>query len=121
MANPRTKTFSCGMLRANTDIAKSESKNMNITGPARANAKVNITDSQSGYRAFRTEVLKNVHAVGDRYDYEQDFLFRAARQGYRFADVPISTVYGAPSHFRAAVDAWRIIRVLWRHKAGIFR
>lgn len=95
--------------------------NIMSSATTRAIAKVNISDSQSGYRAFRTEVLRNVHAVGDRYDYEQDFLFRAARQGYRFADVPISTVYGAPSHFRAAVDAWRIIRVLWRHKAGIFR
>ena len=95
----------------------------NLTSSAitRAIAKVHISDSQSGYRAMRIELLKNVHAVGNRYEFEQDFLFRAARQGYRFAEVPISTVYGAPSHFRAIVDAYRVVSVLWRHKAGIFQ
>lgn len=82
-----------------------------------------IRDSQSGYRAIRTEVLRHVHASGARYEFETDFLILAARKGFRFSEVPISTVYGTltPSHFRAMRDALRVLRVLWRHKAGVFR
>ena len=29
-------------------------------------------------------------------------------------------VYGSPSYFREFRDAWLVIKVLWRHKAGIF-
>jgi len=82
-----------------------------------------IHDSQSGYRAIRTEVLRNVSARGSRYEYEMDFIILAARKGYRIAEVPISTVYGTrtPSNFRAVRDAIRVLRVLWRHRAGAFR
>lgn len=82
-----------------------------------------IHDSQSGYRAIRTEVLRHVRARGDRYEFEMDFLILAARKGFRFAEVPISTVYGTatPSNFRAMRDAVRVLRVLWRHKSGVFK
>jgi glycosyltransferase involved in cell wall biosynthesis len=82
-----------------------------------------IHDSQSGYRAVRTEVLRQVHARGSRYEFETDFLILAARRGFRFTEVPISTVYGTatPSNFRAMRDAMRVLRVLWRHKGGVFR
>lgn len=84
---------------------------------------VRIHDSQSGYRAIRTEVLRQVRARGERYEFEMDFLILAARRGFRFAEIPISTVYGTatPSNFRAMRDAVRVLRVLWRHKSGVFR
>lgn len=82
-----------------------------------------IRDSQSGYRAIRTDVLREVKAHGARYEFETDFLILAARHGFRFAEVPISTVYGTatPSHFRSFRDALRVIRVLWRHRTRAFR
>lgn len=79
-----------------------------------------VGDSQSGYRAIRREVLENVHAEGDRYEFETDFIIRAAHAGYTFTNVPISTIYGSPSYFRAFHDAMLVIRVLWKHRSGAF-
>lgn len=80
-----------------------------------------VRDSQSGYRAMRIEVLKKVDAVGDRYEFETDFIIRAARAGFSTTNIPISTIYGSPSYFREFRDAWLVIKVLWRHKAGALK
>jgi glycosyltransferase involved in cell wall biosynthesis len=79
-----------------------------------------ITDSQSGFRAIRRAVLEAVTPRGDRYEYETDFLIQAGRAGFRIQAVPIATVYGAPSHFRAFRDSTRVVRTIWRHRAGAF-
>ena len=95
--------------------------NMISSAATRAVSGGKVRDSQSGYRAVKAEVLRKVHAVGDRYEFETDFIIRAARAGFTTVNVPISTIYGSPSYFREFRDAWLVIKVLWRHKAGIFR
>lgn len=80
-----------------------------------------VGDSQSGFRAIRREVLDEVHAEGDRYEYETDFIIRAAHAGFTITNVPISTIYGPPSYFREFRDAMLVIRVLVRHLGGAFR
>lgn len=79
---------------------------------------VDVVDAQSGFRAMRRAVLLAVQATGDRYEYETDFLIRALRAGYRIASVPVPTVYGAPSNFRRMRDSVRVVRAIWRHRAG---
>jgi glycosyltransferase involved in cell wall biosynthesis len=95
--------------------------NLLSSAATRAVTKCDIHDSQSGFRAIRTEVLRNVHAQGDRYEFETDFLVRASHAGYVICNVPIPTIYGPPSHFRALSDAWRVVRVLWSHRSALFR
>jgi glycosyltransferase involved in cell wall biosynthesis len=73
-----------------------------------------LADSQSGYRALRADVLARVAPVGDRYEYETDFLIQAARQGLRIVCVAVPTIYGAPSHFRVLRDAARVIGTICR-------
>ena len=68
-----------------------------------------VRDSQSGYRAIRREVLDEVHAQGDRYEFETDFIIRAAHLGFTITNVPISTIYGPRSYFREFQDAMRVI------------
>ena len=80
-----------------------------------------VNDSQSGFRGIRREVLEEVHASGDRYEYETDFIIRAARAGFTITNVPISTIYGPRSYFREFHDAMRVIGVLWGHRAGAFK
>jgi glycosyltransferase involved in cell wall biosynthesis len=80
-----------------------------------------VRDSQSGYRAIRCEVLREVRAEGDRYEYETDFIIRAAHAGFTITNVPISTIYGPQSYFREFHDAMRVIGVLWAHRSGAFR
>lgn len=87
----------------------------------RAVSRTRISDSQSGFRAMRPEVIATVRAIGDRYEYETDFLVRASHRGYRIAEVSVPTIYGPPSHFREFADAWRVARVLWSHRAAVFR
>jgi dolichol-phosphate mannosyltransferase len=79
-------------------------------------AGVRLADTQSGYRAIRRRVLEHVDARGDRYEFETDFLIRAARAGFRIANVAIPTVYGVPSHFRGMRDSARIVKAIWAHR-----
>lgn len=79
-----------------------------------------VNDSQSGFRGIRREVLDEIHAVGDRYEFETDFIIRAAHAGFCITNVPISTIYGPPSYFREVKDAMRVIGVLWSHRSGAF-
>jgi glycosyltransferase involved in cell wall biosynthesis len=80
-----------------------------------------LPDTQSGYRAIRRVVLETVRPLGERYEFETDFLIRAARAGFRIEGVPIPTLYGAPSHFREIRDAMRVIHTIWQHRAEAFR
>jgi glycosyltransferase involved in cell wall biosynthesis len=80
-----------------------------------------VSDSQSGFRGIRREVLEEVKATGDRYEYETDFIIRAAHAGFTITNVPISTIYGPPSYFREFRDAMRVIGVLWAHRSGVFK
>jgi len=77
-----------------------------------------VPDAQCGFRAMRRAVLETVHAPGDRYEFETEFLIRAARSGFTIVAVPVPTMYGAPSHFRALRDSARVVRAIWRHRAG---
>jgi glycosyltransferase involved in cell wall biosynthesis len=95
--------------------------NMISSAATRAVSGGKVRDSQSGYRAMKAEVLRKVDAVGDRYEFETDFIIRAARAGFTTINVPISTIYGSPSYFREFRDAWLVIKVLWRHRAGVWK
>jgi glycosyltransferase involved in cell wall biosynthesis len=95
--------------------------NIISTAATRAITRLRLTDSQSGFRAFRGEVVAAIDAHGDRYEYETDFIVRASHRGYRIAEVAVPTIYGPPSHFRELKDSWRVARVLWSHRAAAFR
>jgi len=95
--------------------------NMISSAATRAVSGGKVRDSQSGYRAMKADVLRKVHGQGDRYEFETDFIIRAARAGFTTVNVPISTIYGSPSYFREFRDAWLVIKVLWRHRAGVLK
>jgi glycosyltransferase involved in cell wall biosynthesis len=79
-----------------------------------------VPDSQSGFRAMRAEVARDVRPDGRRYEYETQFLFLAAARGFRIAAVDIPTVYeGAPSHFRYGTDTLALAAVFLRHWRSI--
>jgi glycosyltransferase involved in cell wall biosynthesis len=91
------------------------------TAAARLLTKHRLRDSQSGFRAIGSTVLQSIRARGDRYEFETDFLLLAAKAGFRIAEVPISAIYGAPSHFREIRDSLRVTRVLVSHIGGGLR
>jgi glycosyltransferase involved in cell wall biosynthesis len=53
-----------------------------------------INDSQCGFRAIRSELLRKLDYQHNRYDAESEILIRAARLGFKIGSVPIQTIYG---------------------------
>ena len=51
---------------------------------------VAITDSQSGFRAMKREVLKNKELKSGEYEIESEMLVKTAKQNFRVTEVPIS-------------------------------
>ena len=78
-----------------------------------------VHDAQTGFRAFTREVAERIQPVGDRYEYEANFLLDALRAGFRVASVEVPTIYGPRSHFRSWADTWRMARAFARHAGRI--
>lgn len=79
-----------------------------------------VPDSQSGFRAMTAQVAAAVKPAGGRYEFETEFLFLAAAQGFRLAAVLVPTVYnGSPSYFRHIGDTMRLSGVFLRHWRAI--
>lgn len=74
-----------------------------------------IPDSQSGYRAMRMEVIRDLPLVTSRYDTESEILIRAGRRGAAIASIPIESIYGSGvSHINPVIDTLRFLRLVAR-------
>ena len=77
---------------------------------------LDVSDTQTGLRAYRAHLLPWLIQVGgDRFEYEQRLLLGAARERVPVAEVGIATVYlrgNESSHFRPVRDSLRVIRPL---------
>ncbi len=79
-----------------------------------------ITDSQSGFRLIRTEVLNAVALSTSGFETELELLIKACKRGFSVLSVPINTprVDGTgSSHFRPVVDTWKVCMLFLR---GLF-
>jgi glycosyltransferase involved in cell wall biosynthesis len=82
---------------------------------AGAIAGTRISDSQCGFRLYARRVLAHVPVRATRFEVETEMAVRAARLGFRVAEVEIPTVYGGEtSHIRAHRDVPRIVGMLAR-------
>ena len=78
-------------------------------------ARQRIGDSQCGYRLYSREVLRRTPVRASRYEVETEMAVRAARLGFRLAEVPIPTVYGdETSHVSVTRDVPRIVAMMLR-------
>ena len=73
---------------------------------------ISSPDTQSGYRLYPLQALKNMRFISRKYEFEIEVLVRAAWKGIDVVSVPV-TVYYAPkdervSHFRPYKDFFRI-------------
>ncbi len=59
----------------------------------------NLTDAQSGFRAFGKEAINKLKWEGERYNIEIQTIFEARRHNLKIAEVPISTVYGSEKSY----------------------
>jgi glycosyltransferase involved in cell wall biosynthesis len=73
---------------------------------------ITAPDTQSGFRAYPLELLKDIHFFTKKYEFEIEVLVRAVWKGAKIESIPV-TVYYAPkevriSHFRPFKDFTRI-------------
>jgi glycosyltransferase involved in cell wall biosynthesis len=73
---------------------------------------ITAPDTQSGFRAYPLELLKDIHFFTKKYEFEIEVLVRAVWEGAKIKSIPV-TVYYAPkeirvSHFRPFKDFTRI-------------
>jgi len=77
---------------------------------------VTVSDTQTGLRGYPAGLLDWLLDIpGDRFEYEQRLLLRAASERVEILEVVIDTVYlagNSSSHFRPVRDSWRIWRPL---------
>ena len=51
---------------------------------------INLTDMETCYKIFRSEVIKGITIEGDRFGFEPEITAKVARGGYRIYEVGIS-------------------------------
>ncbi len=74
-----------------------------------------VSDSQCGYRLYHREVLRRTPITPGRFEFESEIVVRAARLGFRLAEVEIPTVYGEEqSTIHTTRDVPRIVGTLAR-------
>lgn len=86
---------------------------------------VKVTDTQTGLRAFSSELLDQLISVeGERYEYEMNVLMVLAKAGIPIEEVPIHTIYrdknNSGSHFRAVQDSIRIYKDIFKFMLSSF-
>jgi glycosyltransferase involved in cell wall biosynthesis len=73
--------------------------------------RVEVSDSQSGYRVMKSAVLRNMRLKSSEYEIESEMLVKTALQGFRVIEVPISfeqRTYGT-SRLDPMVDGFKIL------------
>jgi glycosyltransferase involved in cell wall biosynthesis len=67
-----------------------------------------LTDTESGFRAFRAEKLYQLKLSSRGYEIESELLLRALHAGFRVAEVPIHVPFAVPG-----VTVWDGFKVGW--------
>ena len=86
---------------------------------------VKVTDTQTGLRAFSSELLDKLISVeGERYEYEMNVLMALAKAGIPIKEVSIHTIYrdenNSGSHFQAVQDSVRIYKNIFKFMLSSF-
>lgn len=80
--------------------------------------RLKVHDTQSGYRAFRTEVYPAIRWVDANYAMETEMLMFAANKKVNIVEVPIATVYLDNHKGTTVLDGVRILisLLVWKTK-----
>ncbi len=86
-----------------------------------------LTDTQSGYRLIKAEVLQGLPLRAAGYEVELELLIKACKRGHRVVEIKVITHYidGRPSsHFRPVRDTWLVCRTFlqeffWRDHGNV--
>ena len=82
-----------------------------------------ITDSQSGFRLYSANLLRNIRLHTDGFDMESEIIVHAGRRGFKVLTIPIDLGFVdgiSTSHYKPLKDTLRIAwtvtraRLFWR-------
>ncbi len=79
--------------------------NQFLTWLSNVTTNLNLTDMETGYKAFRREIIQSIQIRSKRFGFEPEVTAKIAQRGYRIYEVPISY------HGR---DYWEGKKVNWK-------
>lgn len=117
-AHPDACVLGCRDFSQENVPKRSRTGNTNMLRLLRWMYGIQISDSQTGLRAFTVATAQRLAQVsGDRFEYETGMLIYAKRHNIPFREVSIYTIYPEceedhESHFRTFRDSFRVIGML---------
>ncbi len=85
---------------------------------------IDVSDTQTGLRGIPIDFLPTLCCVnGERYEYETNMLVEAVKNGIKFKEVSIETVYednNAGSHFNPLKDSIKIYNVVFQNSVPLW-
>lgn len=81
---------------------------------------LNLTDMETGYKAFRVEVMKRIRIESNRFGFEPEITAKVAKMGCRVFEVPIS--YSGRDYSEGKKINWKdgIAAIYWIIKFNLF-
>jgi glycosyltransferase involved in cell wall biosynthesis len=64
-----------------------------------------LTDMETGYKAFRTEIIKGIKIKSNRFDFEPEITAKVLKKGYRIYEAPI--YYAGRDYAEGKKITWR--------------
>jgi glycosyltransferase involved in cell wall biosynthesis len=82
---------------------------------------LNLTDMETGYKVFRTEVIKNIKIESNRFGFEPEITAKIANMGCRIYEVPVS--YWGRDYSEGKKINWKdgIAAIFWILKYNLLR
>ncbi len=91
-----------------------------LTWLSNVTTNLNLTDMETGYKAFRREVIQSLRLQSQRFGFEPEVTAKIAQRGYRIYEVPIS--YHGRDYWEGKKIGWKDgINAVWTiFKYGLF-
>lgn len=82
---------------------------------------LNLSDMETGYKVFRSEVLKKIKIESSRFGFEPEITAKIAKMGCRIYEIPIS--YWGRDYSEGKKIKWKdgIAAIYWIIKYNLFR
>ena len=82
---------------------------------------LNLSDMETGYKAFRSEILKRIEIKSNRFGFEPEITAKIAKMGCRIYEIPIS--YWGRDYTEGKKVSWKdgFAAICWIVKYNLFR
>jgi len=82
---------------------------------------LNLSDMETGYKAFRSEILKKIEIKSNRFGFEPEITAKIAKMGCRIYEIPIS--YWGRDYTEGKKISWKdgFAAIYWIIKYNLFK